>query len=71
MPGPSRFQVARLWQEGCEDGRAIAYRSFACYPSWDVALPILSKHKHWDEIVVSGQPCKGFLDLDGDTIPEG
>jgi hypothetical protein len=86
VPGPKHFmqqdalllgcrvQVVFLRDSGKKDartGRAIAYRSFACYPSWDIALPILSKHKHWDEIVVSGQPCKGFLDLDGDAIPEG
>jgi hypothetical protein len=44
-----QVQVVFLLDSGKKDartGRAVAYRSFACYPSWDVALPILLEHKH-------------------------
>jgi hypothetical protein len=45
--------------------RPIPYRSFASYPSWEIAEPHLQGHKHVFEIVRHGVPCKPYLDIDG------
>jgi hypothetical protein len=79
LPGPKHFmqQHASLFNHKAQVvlhspsqkldklSRPIPYRSFALYPSWDIAEPHLQGHKHVFEIVRHGFPCKPYLDIDG------